>query len=123
MAIVIGPSQVDEGITFMTQESEELQIGLLRWKAGHEIEAHSHRPLQRLLASTAEVLFVRHGRVEMNLFTPEGDFLSSRILSSGDVVALLRGGHGFRMLEDAEIVEVKQGPYTGIDEKYRFSAK
>ena len=120
MAIVIGPSQADEGISFTTENSEELQVGLLRWNAGHRIDSHSHRPLRRVLESTAEVLFVRSGKVEMTLFTSEGGFLTSRVLSTGDVVALFRGGHGFRILEDADIVEVKQGPYTGIDEKYRF---
>ena len=120
LAIVIRPSKSGEGIKFMTKESEELQVGLLRWNTGHRIESHSHRPLRRVLESTAEVLFVRSGKVEMTLFTSEGGFLNSRVLSSGDVVALFRGGHGFRILEDADIVEVKQGPYTGIDEKYRF---
>ncbi len=33
---------------------------------------------------------------------------------------LSAGGHGFEMLEDAEIIEVQQGPYCGDKDKTRF---
>jgi hypothetical protein len=48
--------------------------------------------------------------------------LESRILSSGDVLLLAFGGHGFQMLEDCEVIEVKQGPYSGELDKTRFEA-
>ncbi len=31
------------------------------------------------------------------------------------------GGHGFEVLEDVEMFEVKQGPYVGDSDKTRFS--
>lgn len=35
---------------------------------------------------------------------------------------LAYGGHGFKMLEDSEIIEVKQGPYAGENDKVRFES-
>ena len=49
-------------------------------------------------------------------------FLESRILNQGDVVLLAYGGHGFEMLEDSEMIEVKQGPYAGDMDKVRFES-
>jgi len=33
---------------------------------------------------------------------------------------LVRGGHGFEMLTQSEIIEIKQGPYVGDGDKTRF---
>jgi hypothetical protein len=49
-------------------------------------------------------------------------YLESRILSAGDVILLAFGGHGFEMLEPTEIIEVKQGPYAGDQDKTRFES-
>ena len=41
-------------------------------------------------------------------------------METGDVVLLAHGGHGFKMLEKSEIIEVKQGPYSDDNDKTRF---
>ena len=120
IAIVISHARTDQGLSFPTSDTEEFQIGHMAWPAGHKIQAHSHRSITRVTQSTSEVLFIRRGKVRMTLFTAEGQPLAIRELGEGDVVALFSGGHGFEILEDADIVEVKQGPYTGEDEKFRF---
>lgn len=120
IAIVIATPRDSHGISFPTTSAEEFQVGQMSWPAGHVIQAHSHRPISRKTQSTSEVLFVRRGKVRMTLFTADGVPLAERDLSDGDVVALFSGGHGFEILSDAEIIEVKQGPYTGEDEKFRF---
>jgi len=122
LAIVIAPDRAPEGIQFLTSPTDQFQIGQLGWKSGHEIEAHSHTKVSRTVNRTSEVLFIRRGKVEVNLYTEDGVFLTCTILESGDVVALFAGGHGFTILEDADIIEVKQGPYIGEEEKFRFLA-
>jgi mannose-6-phosphate isomerase-like protein (cupin superfamily) len=47
-------------------------------------------------------------------------YLESRLLGSGDVILLAEGGHGFEVIEDLEMIEVKQGPYAGEGDKTRF---
>jgi mannose-6-phosphate isomerase-like protein (cupin superfamily) len=120
IAIVMSQAKPSMGLSFPTSEAEEFQIGQMSWPTGHKIQAHSHKPITRTTQSTSEVLFVRRGKVRMTLFTAEGQPLGTKDLGEGDVVALFSGGHGFEILEDADIVEVKQGPYTGEDEKFRF---
>lgn len=122
MAQIVSSETTSSGITFLTSNDEQFQVGLLGWKSGHRIPAHSHRVIPREIDRTSEVLFIRKGKVEMSLFTDDGYLLTKSTLWAGDVVALFEGGHGFEILEDAEIVEVKQGPYLGEDEKYRFES-
>ena len=50
-----------------------------------------------------------------------GKKLGGCFLLPGDVVLLAHGGHGFTMLEPSEMIEVKQGPYAGEQDKERFA--
>ena len=76
--------------------------------------------MNRNLVGTSEVLFIRTGKVEVDLYTNEKKFIATRVLNQGDILLLVSGGHGFRMLEETVMVEVKQGPYIGLEEKERF---
>jgi mannose-6-phosphate isomerase-like protein (cupin superfamily) len=69
---------------------------------------------------TQEVLFIKSGKVRVDFYSNEQVYLESRILNQGDVILLSDGGHGFKMLEPSEIIEVKQGPYCGEQDKVRF---
>jgi hypothetical protein len=79
-----------------------------------------HRPLERHLIGTSEVLLVRKGRCEVDIYSDDRKVVATRELRQGDIILTVAGGHGFRMLEDTVFLEVKQGPYTGIDDKERF---
>lgn len=109
-----GPSET----TFVTAEEENLQLGFVVYPRGGEIAAHKHLPLERRLMGTAEVLLVRAGRCEVDLYDSETRLVATKILETDDVLLLTgEGGHGFRMLEDTILLEVKQGPYFGMAEK------
>ena len=120
LAIVVSPDVREHGIQFVTNHDSVHQIGVLNWPQGHRIGAHVHNPMSRTIDSTQEVLFVRSGRLRVDLYDSDKSYQCSRELESGDVVFLVTGGHGFEILEDADIVEVKQGPYLGEGEKTRF---
>lgn len=114
------PNGQEVGISFPTEPSDELQVGHMHWKSGHVIVAHEHNPIVRKISTTQEVLFIRSGIVRVDLYVDSSHFECSRTLTEGDVIYLRAGGHGFEILEDADIVEVKQGPYKGEGEKTRF---
>lgn len=120
LALVIRSSYGDPGINFVTGDESVHQLGVLKWPQGHLIDAHVHNPMTRTIDSTQEVLFIRSGRVRVDLYGEDRLYRSSLELASGDVIFLASGGHGFEVLEDADIVEVKQGPYRGEGEKTRF---
>ena len=106
--------------TFLTPPEFKQQVGFIVYPAGGEIQRHVHRPLERHLVGTSEVLIVRRGRCEIDIYNDERELVTTRELGQGDIMLMVGGGHGFRMLEDTVLLEVKQGPYTGIDEKEHF---
>lgn len=120
LAIVIRAGFGEHGINFVTNENDVHQLGILNWPRGHTIDAHLHNPMTRTVTSTQEILFIRSGRVRADLYSDDRMFCFSLELEAGDVIFLASGGHGFEILEDADIVEVKQGPYLGDGEKTRF---
>jgi hypothetical protein len=79
-----------------------------------------HRAVKRQLIGTAEVLLVQAGRCEVDIYDKGCRLVATPELAAGDLIVLLAGGHGFRMLEDTVLLEIKQGPYGGTDEKVLF---
>lgn len=120
LAIIIPGVLVTPGVTFFTGNESPQQVGLLCHPAGRSIAPHVHNPTKREISITQEVLLVRKGRVRVDFYTQEREYLSSRILGPGDTVVLMSGGHGFEAIEEVEIIEVKQGPYVGEGDKVRF---
>ena len=106
--------------TFFTPPEFKQQVGFVVYPAGGEIQRHVHRPLERHLVGTSEVIIVRRGLCEIDIYDDRRELIATRQLRQGDIMLMVGGGHGFRMLEDTVLLEVKQGPYTGIDEKERF---
>jgi hypothetical protein len=120
LALLASGSHDPGETTFATPPDLNLQVGFVVYSAGGEIARHDHRPLERSIVGTSEVIVVRSGRCEIDLYDNERQHVATRELGTGDVILVVGGGHGFRMLEDTVLLEVKQGPYTGLDEKERF---
>jgi hypothetical protein len=105
---------------FATPQGAQLQAGFIVHAAGHEITRHIHRPIERVVHQTAEVLLVLTGSCEADIFNSDRALLATRILNQGDVMVTVAGGHGFRMRENAVLFEIRQGPYFGPSEKEPF---
>jgi hypothetical protein len=121
LALILRSSFSRPGIHFLTPDTFSQQLGYMKRQAGYAIAPHDHNAVPRVIEWTQEVLFIKSGRVRLDLYAPESrEYLESRILETGDVVLLAHGGHGLVMLEESEIVEVKQGPYAGEADKTRF---
>jgi hypothetical protein len=120
LATIIRAAVSPPKTTFITADSDNFQLGFVVYPAGGVIARHLHRPLERRIVGTSEVLVVRRGRCEVDFYDDARAIVATRELRTGDVMLMLGGGHGFRMLEDTVFCEVKQGPYTGLEEKERF---
>jgi mannose-6-phosphate isomerase-like protein (cupin superfamily) len=120
LALIIRSSFNKEGIEFFTPNEYSQQIGYMNRPDGYVIPPHVHIPVPRQVQYTKEVLFIKSGRVRVDFYTEEQTYLQSTILKQGDVILLSFGGHGFVMLEPTEMIEVKQGPYAGENDKIRF---
>ena len=82
---------------------------------------HVHNPVERMVHYTLEVLMLKRGKLRVDFYDNGQNYLESRILNAGDVILLATGGHGFEVLEEIEMIEVKQGPYAGEADKTRFA--
>lgn len=120
IAIIIYSNFSIEGVEFFTPHNFSQQLAAMRWPKGHRIKPHLHKPVPRNVRRTQETLFIKSGRVNVNFYGEDKRFLESRTLQTGDVILLVSGGHDFKMLEDTEMIEVKQGPYAGEDDKECF---
>jgi len=106
--------------TFFTSPDMDQQLGLVIHPKGAVIHPHDHHAEPRTLHSCPECLIVRRGRCEMTLFNRKRLQLSTHVLEPWDVVLILAGGHGFRMIEDCEIIETRAGTFPGDAGKVRF---
>jgi mannose-6-phosphate isomerase-like protein (cupin superfamily) len=121
LAIIVKNDFNKPGITFFTPHDLSQQLAYMRHSAGKLIQPHVHNPVPREVHYTQEVLFIKQGKLRVDFYDEQQRYLESRILSAGDVILLATGGHGFEVLEEVEMLEVKQGPYAGEEDKTRFS--
>jgi mannose-6-phosphate isomerase-like protein (cupin superfamily) len=119
-ALIIRADFHKDGIEFFTPEDFSQQLAYMNRPKGYYIEPHVHNPVLREVHYTQEVLFIRKGKVRIDFYDLEKDYIESCVLETGDVILLAFGGHGFKMLEPTEMLEVKQGPYAGEQDKTRF---
>jgi mannose-6-phosphate isomerase-like protein (cupin superfamily) len=118
---VILPSEFREpGVNFVTPDELSQQLAYMRHPAGKVIEPHVHNRVPREVQYSQEVLLIRKGRLRVDFYDENQRYLESRILETGDTILLITGGHGFEVLEEVEMIEVKQGPHVGEGDKTRF---
>lgn len=120
IAMIIRANFEKDGVEFITPDSFSQQLAYMKHPASYKIAPHVHNPIQREVQLTRETLFIRRGSVRVDLYNSDRKYLRSVVLKTGDVILLVDGGHGFKMLEESEIIEVKQGPYAGEQDKTRF---
>lgn len=120
LCYIIRAEMNPEKTTFLTPPEFNLQVGYIVYPGEEEIPRHVHRPIKRTVVGTSEVLIVRKGRCKLDVYNDDRHLVTTRELREGDIMIMVSGGHGFRMLEDTVLLEVKQGPYPGVDEKERF---
>jgi hypothetical protein len=122
LAIIIKANYNSKGIEFFTPDDFSQQLGYMQREKDYVINPHLHNSVKREVSYTKEVLFIKSGKVRVDFYDEEKIYFESRILNQGDVILLAFGGHGFKMIESSEIIEVKQGPYSGNIDKSLFNS-
>ena len=119
-AIVLRNEFDTDGVHFVTEPNSPLQLGVHKHKQGVTLKPHIHINMVKTIENVQEVLHVEYGKVEVDFYSDDGAHIGSTTLRMGDTILLMSGGHGFRMLEDSKIVEIKQGPYSGVADDKKF---
>lgn len=120
IAMIIRNNYSCDGVDFVTPDNYSQQVAYMHHPAGKIIDAHVHNVVHRNVVLTQEVLFIKRGILRVDFYDEYEDYLESKDLYAGDIILLVSGGHGFRVLEEVEMIEVKQGPYAGEQDKTRF---
>ncbi len=120
LAYIVRADATAATTSFFTGGDASFQAGFVVYPAGGAVVPHVHLPVVRTVVGTSELLLVRKGRCIVDIYSEDRALVASRELETGDLVLSVGGGHGFRMLEDTVLFEVKQGPYSGQAEKARF---
>ncbi|MCS3726372.1 hypothetical protein [Bradyrhizobium betae] len=119
-AIIVRASFREPGIHFFSTPELSQQLAFMSHPQGKSIAPHRHNKVTREVHYTQEVLFIQKGKLQVDFYTVGEEYLESRVLGPGDVILLCSGAHGFRVLEPIEMLEIKQGPYSGENDKTRF---
>jgi hypothetical protein len=120
LAYIVRAEATGAATSFFTGDDASFQTGFVVYPAGGAVVPHVHLPVVRTVVGTSELLLVKKGRCIVDIYGEDRALVASRELVIGDLVLLVTGGHGFRMIEDTVLLEVKQGPYGGQAEKVRF---
>jgi len=120
LVMIIRAAYFPTSTQFLTPDSYSQQIGYIVYPAGGVIKRHHHLPAERHLLVTSEVLIVRQGKAIADIYDDDKNLVASREVQTGDVMVLLAGGHGFRIVEPTVFLEIKQGPYMGVKDKVLF---
>lgn len=120
LAIIIRDEFSADGIHFVSRPDYSQQVAYMRHERGHKIQAHSHNKVSRRVERTNEVLLIKSGALKVIIFDDDRNKVCERVIEKGDVIFLIAGGHSFEVLDDCTFIEVKQGPYSGDNDKTRF---
>ena len=120
LSIIIRNEYNSSGIEFFTPNHFSQQLGYMKRNKDYIIKPHVHKPVERKIFDTQEVIIIKSGKARLDYYDDNKQYINSTIVKTGDIILLANGGHGFLMLEECEIVEVKQGPYVEDKDKVRF---
>jgi len=122
VALIIKPNKITKkGPNFLTPTSFTQQLGVINYPKNHNITPHTHKKFMRKVYRTSEVLFVQKGVLRVDFYGDKMKYFQSRVLKKGDIIFLHESNHGFKMLKDCSIIEIKQGPYVKLADKVLFS--
>ena len=110
-----------KGISFFTPNYTNQQFGYMKHDKGHLIKPHKHKKRATKIFYTTEVIIIFKGSLRVDFYDQKQKYLFSKIIKEKDIIMLVHGGHGFKVLKNVEMIEVKQGPYFLIKDKIKFN--
>jgi len=112
----------DKNLSFFSNEEEFVQAGSWNYSEGKELKAHSHNKVMRSISHTQEVIFIKSGSLVAYIYDNENNLVEEVEAYTDDILIMLAGGHGYKILEDdTKVLEIKNGPYLGPDiDRKRF---
>ncbi len=121
LAIIIKGNYLKKrGVNFFTNPKLNQQVAYMNHPKNHLIQPHTHKNSLRKIKGTTEVLIILDGILKINFFDNKKKYIFSKIAQKNDIIILLTGGHGFEVKKNCKMIEVKQGPYSKSEDKFKF---
>ena len=121
LAIIIKNYHKKKGINFFTENNFSQQVAFMNHRKNHNIQPHIHKSRLKKIYDTNEVLIILQGKIKVDFFNSNKSYVKSRFIEKGNILILLSGGHGFKILKNCKFIEVKQGPYHIKKDKEKFT--
>ena len=109
-----------KGVTFFTPKEATQQFGYIKHPKNYIIQPHLHNKRLTKILYTTEVIILFKGILRVDFYDDKKKYLFSKEISKGDIIMLVSGGHGFKVIKNVEMIEVKQGPYSLTKDKKKF---
>jgi len=120
LAIILRNADFPEGLNFHTKEEDFLQVATWNYPEGKKSSTHSHKISERVSNRSQEAIYIKKGKVKAEIYSEDDKLLKEVVLSGGDLIIILGGGHGMEVLEDGtQVIEIKNGPYPGLEKDKR----
>ena len=108
------------GVNFFTSKEATQQFGFMKHKKNYIIKPHKHNKRLTRILRTTEVILLLKGTLRVDFYNDKYKYLFSKKINERDIIMLIHGGHGFKVLKNVEMIEVKQGPYSLASDKIKF---
>ena len=121
IALIVKAGKINKkGPNFVTPNNFTQQLGVINYPRNHFIKPHTHKKFLRKVHHTSEVLIIQKGIIRTDFYNSKKKYIFSKILKRGDIIFLHESHHGFKIIKDCSIVEIKQGPYIKLIDKVLF---
>ena len=115
VASIVRPELSEKGLTFLTEDENFIQVGVWNYEKDKRLETHYHNSFPRESTKTNETVYVVKGTIKCNLYKESGEKISSHKIEQGEMIVQFNGAHEYFIIEDAVVIETKNGPYFGHD--------
>ena len=109
------------GVKFFTENKLDMQVGLMSHNTDHIITPHLHINRKKIIKNMSEFLIIFKGRLKVYFYNKKNKLSKTKILNQKDMILLLSGAHGFKVLSKIQMLEIKQGPFNGDKDKKRLN--
>lgn len=122
LALIIQPYKFKKkGVFFTSPNNFTKQVGIINYPTNHLIKPHTHKKYLRKIYRTSEVLFIQKGQLRVDFYKNNKKYLFSKLVNKNEIIILHEGSHGFKVLKNCSMIEIKQGPFVRTLDKKRFN--
>lgn len=124
LVLILRNGDFFQGLNFYTNNKDFVQVSTWHYQKDKQTAPHAHKIVERIANRTQEVIYVKTGKIKAQIYTDDDKLCQETILQTGDIAIILAGGHAYEILEDkTQVLEIKNGPYPGLEKDKKVIEK